>query len=200
MNKREYKQNCSLALASDLLGERWTLLILRELMIQPCRFKMLNTFLKGMGTNLLTSRLKELEESGLVTRENSEDKRSAYILTTKGRSTEPMLMEMIRWGLINTSSQEGFSHFHHWDLLALKALFNPGNLSEPVTVHFKTEDFEAWVAVTNEACEFGLGAPFSSSTIYQGTLQQLQRAVLNNERLQPELEMFISCFTMPDNI
>ena len=65
MPERNYNQNCALARASDLLGERWTLLIVRDLLISPRRFGDLETRLKGMGTNLLAKRLKDMQRAGL---------------------------------------------------------------------------------------------------------------------------------------
>ena len=66
MKKRNYLQYCSLARALDLVGERWTLLIIRDLLAGPRRYKDLQDSLNGIGTNLLASRLKELETNDLV--------------------------------------------------------------------------------------------------------------------------------------
>lgn len=161
--KRSYRQNCSLALASDLLGERWTLLIIRELLIQPCRFKDLNSVLVGMGTNLLTNRLKELEAVELIERQSQSDKRSPYQLTEKGQQVETIVLAMIRWGngnLTVTSEEQGeFSHHHHWDLLAMKALFNPDNYqaNQQTELQFQTDDFSAWVRMDDKELSYGLG-------------------------------------------
>jgi len=66
MRERNYNQNCALARASDLLGERWTLLIVRDLLVAPRRFGELEQRLKGMGTNLLAKRLKDMRATGLI--------------------------------------------------------------------------------------------------------------------------------------
>ena len=67
---RTYGQFCAVARALDLVGDRWTLLIVRELLLQgPCRFTDLKNGLPGIATNLLSERLKELEAAGLITRE-----------------------------------------------------------------------------------------------------------------------------------
>ena len=66
MTKRSYRQNCALALASDLVGERWSLLMIRDLLTGPKRYNELGQSLQGMGTNLLASRLKQLETAGIV--------------------------------------------------------------------------------------------------------------------------------------
>ncbi len=106
--KRSYKQNCALALASDVLCERWTLLIFRELLIRPCRFKDLNEVLVGMGTNLLSNRLKELEQADLIEKQNPEDKRSHYQLTPLGQSVEPIILQLIVWGNTHLHGSEDY--------------------------------------------------------------------------------------------
>ena len=68
MSKRSYNQYCAVARALDLVGQRWTLLIVRELLTGPKRFKDLLEGLPGIGTNLLTARLKDLERYGVVRR------------------------------------------------------------------------------------------------------------------------------------
>ncbi len=69
---RSYGQYCSIARALDVVGDRWTLLIVRELLLQgPCRFTDLKNGLPGIATNLLSTRLKELEEAGLISREDA---------------------------------------------------------------------------------------------------------------------------------
>jgi DNA-binding HxlR family transcriptional regulator len=100
MARRSYAQYCSLARALDIVGERWTLLILRELMIGPRRFSQLVDALPGIGKNLLSARLRHLQDEGLVTpTEATEAGRSAYELTTDGRSLGPALGELSRWGV-----------------------------------------------------------------------------------------------------
>jgi len=66
---RSYRQYCSLARTLDVLGDRWTLLIVRELAIRPCRYTDLRDGLPGIATNLLADRLRELQAAGVVTAE-----------------------------------------------------------------------------------------------------------------------------------
>lgn len=165
MMKRTYRQNCALALSSDILGERWTLLIIRELLIQPCRFKDLNSVLVGMGTNLLTNRLKEMEAIGLIERQVKTDKRSPYQLSPKGQEAEAIVLAMIRWGqgdIVQSQGQADFVHHHHWDLLAMKALFipelyRPQNPTLITVIQFHTDSFSGWTKVQAEGLSFGLG-------------------------------------------
>ena len=82
---RSYKQHCGLAKALDVIGDRWTLLVIRELLLQgPCRYTDLKNGLPGIATNLLSDRLRELEAAGLVLREEA----APPVATTLFRLTE----------------------------------------------------------------------------------------------------------------
>ncbi len=101
MTRRSYGQYCTLASALDVVGERWTLLIVRELMIGPRRFTDLLANLPGIGKNLLTERLRLLEDEGVLLRRRlppPADSR-VYELTADGRALGPALAELGRWGL-----------------------------------------------------------------------------------------------------
>jgi DNA-binding HxlR family transcriptional regulator len=99
---RSYGQYCSIARALDVVGDRWTLLIVRELLLQgPCRFTDLKNGLPGVATNLLSTRLKELEDTGLVAREDAPPPVATvlYTLTENGLTLEPVLKALGLWGL-----------------------------------------------------------------------------------------------------
>lgn len=100
MTQRSYHQHCGLAYALDIIGERWTLLIVRELIAGPRRFKDLLEGLPGISTNLLTERLKSLEQQGLLLRRvlPAPAGSAVYELTGRGRALEPALLELGRWG------------------------------------------------------------------------------------------------------
>ncbi|GAA2363810.1 HxlR family transcriptional regulator [Catellatospora methionotrophica] len=100
MSKRMYGQVCPIARSLDVLGERWTLLIVRELLLGPRRFKELLTLLPAMGTNRLAERLQLLERSGVVHRRalpGASDVR-AYALTAYGERLRPLLIQLAAWG------------------------------------------------------------------------------------------------------
>ena len=145
MAKRSYKQNCALAQSADLIGERWTLLLLRDLLVGPRRFGELLRSLKGIGTNLLSSRLKDLEASDIIERRESDAGR-VYALTERGRALEPTLLALVRWGLLyGPENREGFYHREEWDLVALKALFQRDRATDvSVSVQFGAGDFAGW--------------------------------------------------------
>src|SRR3981189_1458043 len=99
---RSYVQYCSVAKALDVVGDRWTLLIVRELLLQgPCRFTDLKNGLPGIAANLLSARLKELEDAGLTSRENAPPPVATvlYTLTENGLTLEPVLKALGLGGL-----------------------------------------------------------------------------------------------------
>ena len=101
MSRREYGQACSLACALDTVGERWSLLVVRELMLGPLRFSELARAVGDVPTDVLTKRLRDLEADGLVARCRLDPPASAtvYELTELGRGLERPLLELGRWGL-----------------------------------------------------------------------------------------------------
>ena len=86
---RTYNQECVLAYALDLLGERWTLLMIRNLFLGPQRFGDLQAGLPGIGANLLSKRLKEMDEAGLITAPGESETRGKYKLTPEGEALRP---------------------------------------------------------------------------------------------------------------
>ena len=101
MTPREYGQSCSLACALDRIGERWTLLVVRELSLGPLRFSDLVRSVGGAPTDVLTKRLRELERHGIVRRRELDPPVSAvvYELTELGQGLERPMIELGRWGL-----------------------------------------------------------------------------------------------------
>src|SRR3979411_2233620 len=94
---RTYGQYCSVAKALDVVGDRWTLLIIRELLLQgPCRYTDLKNGLPGIATNLLADRLSELESAGLVRREEAAPPvaTTLFHLTEAGAGLEPALQRL----------------------------------------------------------------------------------------------------------
>lgn len=101
MAKRTYDQYCPLACALDVLGERWTLLIVRDLLAGPRRYTDLHRGLPGLATDLLTERLRALEEGGIVRRRDLPPPAAAtvYELTERGRELEEPIFALARFGL-----------------------------------------------------------------------------------------------------
>src|SRR5688572_12844652 len=99
MKGRSYNQYCGLAYALDVIGERWTLLIIRELFPGPRRFKDLVGGLPDISTNLLAERLKSLEERGVISRRVLPPPAGStvYELTPLGQALEKTVLELGRW-------------------------------------------------------------------------------------------------------
>ena len=104
--RRRYRERSGLAAA--LVGERWTLLIVRELLRAPRRYGQLLEALPGIGTNLLVNRLRDLETAGVVTRVLAPAPQSAvvYKLTDRGRALQPTVDALQAWGEANTDSPD----------------------------------------------------------------------------------------------
>jgi len=99
---KTYGQYCAVARSLDLVGDRWVLLIVRELLSQgPCRFTDLRDGLPGIATNLLASRLKDMEENGLIARVDAPPPVATglYQLTERGQQLQPVITALVEWGL-----------------------------------------------------------------------------------------------------
>jgi DNA-binding HxlR family transcriptional regulator len=99
---RSYGQYCALAKALDVVGDRWTILIVRELLLRgPCRYTDLREGLPGIATNLLADRLRELERAGLIEREYAPPPIASTLfgLTERGQELRPVLDALGRWGI-----------------------------------------------------------------------------------------------------
>ncbi|MEG3626823.1 winged helix-turn-helix transcriptional regulator [Streptomyces poriticola] len=98
--RRSYDQYCSAARALDAVGDRWTLLIVRELLAGPRRYTDLHADLPGVSTDVLASRLKDMERDGLTTRRRLPPPGAAYVyeLTVRGRALLPVLQALGEWG------------------------------------------------------------------------------------------------------
>jgi len=151
MSKRSYNQYCAVARAMDVVGERWTLLIVRELLTGPKRFKDLLEGLPGIGTNLLTARLKDLEGYGVVCRATLPPPAASrvYELTELGRSLEPVVMGLARWGLeFLGASREEDDRQPAWAVVALRSVLRPeatGGSAESYEFHVDDEVFHVWI-------------------------------------------------------
>src|SRR5688500_5448405 len=97
---RSYHDLCGIARALDVVGERWSLLLVRELLYGPKRFADLHRGLPGLSQNVLTQRLRDLEQSGVLPRRRGLPPIAGrvYELTDRGRALEPVLLALGRWG------------------------------------------------------------------------------------------------------
>jgi DNA-binding HxlR family transcriptional regulator len=127
MSKR-YDQYCPVAHALGLVGERWSLLIVRELMEGPRRYTDLAAGLPGIGTNILAARLKDLETCGIVEKHRLDPPAASqvYELTPYGRALKPVMRELALWGLRTIGAPTDEDDFAPgWLHGALDTVFTP---------------------------------------------------------------------------
>lgn len=151
---RSYQQYCAVAKALDVVGDRWVLLIVRELMTSgPSRYTDLLKGLPGIATNLLADRLRDMEKAGLVRREEAPPPvaTTLFHLTERGRALHPILEELGRWGAPLMGVPQPTNVFRsHWLVFPLDAyLVDKSPKEPPVAIEIRTGD-EPMVAETAE--------------------------------------------------
>lgn len=128
-NRKSYRQFCGMARALDRVGERWTLTIVRNLLLGPRRYSDLLAELPGITTNLLAKRLREMTAAGLVERTLTAAplRVPVYALTGVGAALEPVIMELGRWGGRFLADPVGSDTVNiAWGLLSLKRRYRGG--------------------------------------------------------------------------
>jgi DNA-binding HxlR family transcriptional regulator len=126
-DKRTYGDPCGIARGLDLVGERWALLVVRELLLGPKRFTDLRAGLPKLSPDVLAQRLRELERSGIVHRHTLPPPAASrvYELTDWGRGLEPVVLALGRWGSRAPFPPGGQELGVDSVMLALKTLFDP---------------------------------------------------------------------------
>lgn len=159
---RSYGEYCSMAKSLDIVGDRWTLLIVRELTLQgACRYTDLRNGLPGVATNLLADRLRELEDAGVITREDAPPPiaTTLFRLTGRGEELRPVVDALTRWGLPLMVEQKPEDAVRsHWLASALQMLLTdrrPG--AAPVSVALDTGDQPIVVETREGAIHTRLG-------------------------------------------
>ena len=150
MSRRSYAQYCGLARALDLVGERWTLLIVRDLALGPRRFTDLLAGLPGIGTSLLSERLRHLEDQGIARRVVARRPASGvvYELTDEGRDLAQAMSPLATWGAARLDADVEAELRPEWVAYALQASFRP---AAAAGVHdcyeFRLEGVTLWALV-----------------------------------------------------
>jgi DNA-binding HxlR family transcriptional regulator len=160
---RSYDEYCSIAKSLDLVGDRWTLLVVRELSLRgPSRYTDLRNGLPGVATNLLADRLRDLEAAGLVTREEAPPPiaTTLFRLTERGAALKPVLDELMRWGLpLMVEQRDEDAVRSHWLTGALEVMLGdrrPGG--DPVTLELRLGDGPIVLTAGDGEVKLGLGA------------------------------------------
>ncbi|MFB7832340.1 winged helix-turn-helix transcriptional regulator [Streptomyces sp. NPDC056056] len=157
--RRSYDQHCAAARALDLVGDRWTLLVVRELLAGPRRYTDLHADLPGVSTDMLAGRLKDMEGAELVTRRRLPPPASAFVyeLTPRGRDLLPVLRTLAAWGAPDLGEPRPTdavrAHWYAIPLLGALAELGPG------VVQVTLDEGEFFVRVEGDgAVSYGDGA------------------------------------------
>ena len=141
---RSYDQCCPVARALDVIGDRWNLLIVRELLLRDrCRYTDLRHGVPGIATNLLADRLRDLERAGVLFSEDAPPPiaTSVFALTERGRALAPVLRELAAWGAPLLDEDPGGAFRTHWmGLLAEVHLTDNEPEQPPVAVQLDTPE------------------------------------------------------------
>ena len=184
--RRNYGQYCGLAGALDIVGERWTLLIVRELLITPSRYNELLANLPGIGTNLLADRLKFLTESGVVrqrTREGS--KVRMYELTDRGWLLRESVHALTRWGLgvLGAPAPEDTVR-SRWAALTVEAMIDPEVTGPAERYEFHVDD-EVFHITAGETAAVVTGGPAPGEPALTATTDATTFVEIGAGRLNP---------------
>lgn len=137
---RSYGQFCGLARALDAVGDRWSLLIVRELLLGPMRYGELVASLGGIATNLLANRLRSLESAGVIERRLGETSGVVYALTPWGSQLREAIEALVRWStLLMVSGRDGDLFQPHWLAVALPALLRGRTATPPVELGIEVD-------------------------------------------------------------
>lgn len=170
---KTYAQYCAVARSLDLVGDRWVLLIVRELLSQgPCRFTDLRDGLPGIATNLLTARLKEMAENGLITRADAPPPVATglYQLTDRGQQLQPVIAALVEWGLPTMPVvTEGEAVRGTWlGLLGQLYLRDTGPAQGPLTIAIDTGDAPVHLVSRDRGFEIRRGRPAAADVRLSG--------------------------------
>jgi DNA-binding HxlR family transcriptional regulator len=185
---RSYGEYCAVAQALDVVGERWSLLIVRELLIQgPSRYTDLQRGLPGIATNLLAERLRELEHAGVIRRDEAPPPIAAtlYELTERGRQLEPVLQALGRWGGPLVTRPIGDDEFRsHWLVLPLEGHLTDHRPNTPAqTIEIHTADQPMVVEVADGNVDVHPGKAGKPDLVLTGSASQVLGLLLNKLEL-----------------
>ena len=212
--RRSYEDACGAAHALDLVGERWALLVMRELMFGPKRFSDLKADLPGLSANVLSQRLESLEAAGVLRRRRLPPPAASqvYELTPWGYESEPIFQVLGRWAARSPGHDPGLPISAASVLLSFRTMFDParaGDLQATVGFRFGEEGFvarigERRISVSRETPDevdatFS-GAPAAlAAAVYGGQpLEELAAAgALSVEGERGLAERFLTLFVLP---
>jgi DNA-binding HxlR family transcriptional regulator len=176
---RSYAQLCGIATALDVIGDRWTPLVVRDLLLGPLRFIDLAEGLPGIGTNTLAARLKQLEAADVVHRRllPLPDRGTVYELTTYGRELEPILLALGRWGTRSMGSlPPDVATRSRWLVAAMLAFHDESQpIARPTTWELRLTDGPFTVRADGTNLIVTAGAPDDADLVITTEDDELHR-------------------------
>jgi DNA-binding HxlR family transcriptional regulator len=165
MPQRTYGQYCGVAKALDVLGERWTLLVIRDLLPGPRRYKELASQLPALGTDMLTARLRSLEDHGLLVRQEVGGQGGGvlYGLTEQGHALRPLVEELARIGIgwLTTPGDTTDQLDIHWAVSTARMFIDPAT-TPTGSCHFTVDGEDIWLTNDSTNIDYSYQAPRSN--------------------------------------
>ena len=169
---RSYGQYCAVARSLDVVGDRWVLLIVRELLLRgSCRYTDLRDGLPGVATNLLADRLRDLEDAGVVRRIDAPPPiaTTLYELTPRGSELAPVLHALGTWGAELMATGQGSDVFlGHWLAFPISRLTDNAPDSPPITIQIHTGDQPVIVETVDGSVRARRGIADHPDTVVSG--------------------------------
>lgn len=213
MKRRDFGQYCGLARALELVGERWALLIIRDLTVRPRRYTDLLDGLPGIPTNVLSTRLKELEQAGIIERQvaPAPQRGILYALTSAGHDLEPAVHALGRWGASQLGEpRPGEIVTPESVTMNFRAVFNRDaatGLTASWEIH--APDMALHAVVTDGKLEAGVGpAPVEPGLVitipladelpsYRALMQAAKCGLVELDGRRELFDTFLRVFTLP---
>jgi DNA-binding HxlR family transcriptional regulator len=187
---KQYGQFCSVARALDVLGDRWAMLVVRELLLGPKRYTDLLDGLPGVGTNVLAVRLRELEDAGIIAREKLPPPAAAtvYALTDDGAELRPVVDELARWGLrLMDRPQRGEAIRTGWLVYSLASSASATGMREESELELRVDGEAYTLTVRNGSFEARQGTAARPIAVIEASRQSLFR-LASGQAARGELE------------
>jgi DNA-binding HxlR family transcriptional regulator len=187
---KRYGQFCSIARALDVLGDRWAMLVVRELLLGPKRYTDLFDGLPGVGTNVLAVRLRELEEAGIIAREKLPPPAAStvYVLTDDGVALRPVVDELARWGVrLMDRPERGEALRTGWLVYSLAVCTPPTGMRNDGELELRVDDEPHTLTVRHGRFEARRGAAAHPIAVIEAPLRALFR-LARGQATRDELE------------
>ena len=186
-SRRHYEDACAAAHALDLVGERWALLVMRELMLGPKRFSDLRASLPGISANVLTQRLEGLEAAGVLVRKKLPPPASTqvYELTEWGYESEPIFQALGRWAARSPSHDPTLPFSAASFLLSLRTMLDPRRARGiDVRIGFRLGEETFLAHLAEGRIEIARGALDDADLVFTGTPPVLAGAIYGGQPLE----------------